>query len=101
MKIYDFSGNDFGIEYMTENDHVSTTDVFDYKGQDSIRVIVSNRKDKRLVFILPCKEIIQNKGFTNEEAKKIINHTFELQEDLYESIDEAALLEGMDSDEED
>ena len=33
MKYYDFSGNDFGNEYMTEDDHVSVLEILNRDGE--------------------------------------------------------------------
>lgn len=80
MKYYDFSGNDFGNEYMTEDDHVSVLELLNRDGKFFLKMLVSDRKDKRIVFLVPSGEILQVKGYSDEAVKIILECATEIKD---------------------
>lgn len=88
MKFYDFSGNDFGNKYMTENDHVSVLEIFDRNGEIFLKMLVADRRGKRIVFLVPSGEILQVKGYDDDATKIIIDCAVEVKDELIQSIEE-------------
>lgn len=86
MKIYDFSGNDFGNKYMTENDHVSVLKMFNRGEETFLKMLVADRKGKRIVFLVPSREILQVKGYDEDAIKIILDCAIEIKDELIQSI---------------
>lgn len=89
MKFYDFSENDFGNEYMTEKDHVSVLEKFNRDGEIFLKMLVADRKGKRIVFLVPSREILQVKGYDDDATKIIIDCAVEIKDELIQSMEEA------------
>lgn len=89
MKIYDFSDCNFDNEILNdENTVVVLSEKFGYKGQEESRVIVSNLdEDKRLVFLINCREVIEQTGYSDEEKESVINYLVDIKEELLESVE--------------
>ena len=87
MKYYDFSGNDFGNEYMTRNDHISVLKIFNRDGEIFLKMLVSNRKGKRIAFLVPSGEILQVKGYSDDATKIIIDRAIEIKDELIQDIE--------------
>lgn len=89
MKVYDFSDCNFDNEILNNKDTgVLLSKKFDYKGKEESRVIISNLdEDKRLVFLINSKEIIEQTGYSEEERNSIIDYMEEIREDLLESVE--------------
>jgi len=88
MKIYDFSGNDFGNEYMTENDHISVLEILNCDSEIILKMLVADRKDKRIVFLVPSGEILQVKGYSDKAVKIILECTTEIKDELIQSLED-------------
>ena len=88
MKYYDFSGNDFGNEYMTKKDHISVLKIFNRDGEIFLKMLVSNRKGRRIAFLVPSGEILQVKGYSDDATKVIIDCAIEIKDELIQSIEE-------------
>lgn len=89
MKIYDFSGNDFGNEYMTKNDHVSVLKMFNCGEETVLEMLVADRNGKRIVFLVPSREILQVRGYDDDATKIIIDCALEIKDELIQSMEEA------------
>lgn len=87
MKFYDFSENDFGNEYMTEKDHVSVLKIFNRDGEIFLKMLVSNRKGRRIAFLVPSGEILQVKGYSDDATKVIIDCAIEIKDELIQGIE--------------
>ena len=89
MKFYDFSWNDFGNEYMTESDYISVLEIFNRDGENFLKMLVADRKGKRIVFLVPSGEILQVKGYSDNATKIIVDCALEIKDELIQSIEEA------------
>lgn len=89
MKVYDFSDCEFDNEILRDvNTEILLSKKFDYHGREESRVIVSNlEEEKRLVFLINCKEVIEQTGYSNEEKKSIMNYLTEIKAELLESME--------------
>lgn len=85
MKIFEFSNTNFNNKYLTESTLILSSESFSYNSSKSIRIIISDL-NKRLVFLLPSKSIINNSGYSSEESNSIIESFSILSNDLFESI---------------
>lgn len=84
MKVYDFSNCDFDNEILSdENTGVLLSKKFQYNGQEESRVIVSNLKEeKRLVFLINSKELVEQTGYSEEEKNSIMEYLFSIKDEL-------------------
>lgn len=89
MKIYDFSGCDFDNEILRNKDtRILLSKKFDYKGQQESRVIVSNLdEDKRLVFLINCREVIEQTGYSDAEKESVMSYLTEIKDNLLELVE--------------
>lgn len=89
MKIYDFSGFNFDNDILNKKStQVILSERFDYKGKEEVRVIVANqRKNKRLVFLINSRDVIEQKNYNNKDTNSIIDCLENMKEDLLEKID--------------
>ena len=89
MKVYDFSDCDFDNGILASKDTgIFFSKKFDYKGKEDSRVIISNlEENKRLVFFINSKEIIESDNYSEEEKESIINYLESIKEELLESIE--------------
>ena len=88
MKVFDFSDCDFDNEILKDkNTGVLLSNIFDYKGKEDLRVIVSNLdEDKRLVFLINSEEVIEESGYSEKEKKSIMNYLKGIRKELLESV---------------
>jgi len=88
MKVYDFSDCDFDNEILSDkNTGVLLSKKFEYNGQEESRVIVSDlNEDKRLVFLINSREVIEQTGYSDSEINSVINYLHSIRENLLESI---------------
>ena len=70
MKIYDFSGCDFDDDKLLGKK--TKVLVFECRG-NMLRMVVSVLPKKRLVFVIPQREITERTGYTVDEAERIID----------------------------
>ena len=89
MMIYDFSTCDFDNEILSnKNTRVILSEKFEYQGNQESRVIVSNlKRGKRLVFLLNCKEVVEQTGYSDAEKESVINYLDSIKENLLEAIE--------------
>ena len=89
MKIYDFSGFNFDNDILSKKStQVILSERFDYKGKEEVRVIVANqRKNKRLVFLINCKEVIEQTRYSDAEKESIMSYLDSIKEKLLKSIE--------------
>ena len=89
MKIYDFSGFNFDNDILSKKStQVILSERFDYKGKEEVRVIVANqRKNKRLVFLLNCGEVIEQTRYSDAEKESVMNCLYGMKEKLLSFID--------------
>lgn len=89
MKVYDFSNCDFDNEILKdESTGILLSKKFSYNGQEESRVIVSNLEEgKRLVFLINCKEVIEQTGYSDEEKNSIMNYLTKIKSELLESVE--------------
>ena len=89
MKIYDFSGYNFDNDILSKKStQVILSGKFDYKGKEEVRVIVCNqRKNKRLVFLINCREVIEQKKYSDAERESVMNYLDSIKEKLLEFIE--------------
>lgn len=89
MKIYDFSGFNFDNDILSKKStQVILSERFDYKGKEEVRVIVANqRKNKRLVFLLNCGEVIEQNRYSDVEKESVMNCLYGMKEKLLSFID--------------
>ena len=89
MKVYDFSNCDFDNEILNdENTSVILSKKFDYKGQQESRVIVSNLKEnKRLVFLINCRKVIEQTDYSDAEKESVMNYLAEIRAELLEAVE--------------
>ena len=88
MKVYDFSDCNFDNEILRDKHTcVLLSKQFDYNGREESRVIVSNLdEDKRLVFLINCREVIEQTGYSDNEKNSVMNYLHSIKADLLESI---------------
>lgn len=89
MKIYDFSGFNFDNDILSKKStQVILSERFDYKGKEEVRVIVANqRKNKRLVFLFNCGEVIEQNRYSDAEKESVMNCLYGMKEKLLSFID--------------
>ena len=89
MKIYNFSGFNFDNDILSKKStQVILSERFDYKGKEEVRVIVANqRKNKRLVFLLNCKEVIEQTRYSDAEKESVMSCLDGMKEELLAFID--------------
>lgn len=89
MKIYDFSGFNFDNDILSKKStQVILSEKFDYKGKEEVRVIVANqRKNKRLVFLINCGEVIEQKKYSDAERESVMNYLDSIKEELLKFIE--------------
>ena len=89
MRIYDFSQCNFDNEVLGDkNTRIILSEKFKYKEWQEARVIVSNLdKDKRLVFLINCKEVIEQTGYSDVEKESVINYLAEIKDEILKSIE--------------
>ena len=89
MKIYDFSGFNFDNDILSKKStQVILSERFDYKGKEEVRVIVANqRKNKRLVFLLNCGEVIEQIRYSDAEKESVMNCLDGMKEKLLSFMD--------------
>ena len=89
MKIYDFSGFNFDNDILSKKStQVILSERFDYKGKEEVRVIVANqRKNKRLVFLINCKEVIEQTRYSDAEKESVMNCLDGMKEKLLSFIE--------------
>ena len=89
MKIYDFSGFNFDNDILSKKStQVILSERFDYKGKEEVRVIVANqRKNKRLVFLINCKEVIEQTRYSDAEKESVMNCLDGMKEKLLSFMD--------------
>ena len=89
MKIYDFSNCNFDNDILSKKStRVILSERFDYKGKEEVRVIVANqRKNKRLVFLINCGEVIEQTRYSDAEKESVMNCLDGIKEKLFEFIE--------------
>lgn len=96
LKIFDFSNlnnllNESLIYPLNESTLILASEPFYLDNKKTLRIIVSNpNENKRLVFLMPCKNIMVNQGYSLSESKDIIESLKFFNEYLFESIKESA-----------
>ena len=82
MKFYDFSHCDFDDDLIGKDDFVG---VLEMKGS-TLRILVGNRVDKRVVFLIPQGKVVTIEGYTDKEVRHIIDVMEDVREELIDGI---------------